>query len=172
MRPLVIEYIFRLRILKPFMRLVKALSIPNFDSSINQLKLKRAEKSIGEIAAGLKAKDNFLLYPAGRLKSSAKEVLAGTSGTHALLQECPETNVVLIRTTGLWGSSFSRAIEGRTPDLNKVLWNGVKVLLRNGLFFAPRRKVTIEVEVAGDDFPRHASRSIPMKGANERRKNR
>lgn len=158
MRPLVIEYIFRLKILKPFMRLVKALSVPNFDSSINSMKLKRAEKSIGEIAAGLKEKDNFLLYPAGRLKSSAKEVLAGTSGAHALLQECPETNVVLIRTTGLWGSSFSRAIEGRTPDLNKTLWNGFKVLLRNFLFFVPRRKVIIEVEILADDFPRHASR--------------
>ncbi|HEV7737032.1 MAG TPA: AMP-binding protein, partial [Chlamydiales bacterium] len=158
MRPLVIEYIYRLRLLKPFMRLVRALSVPNFDSSINPLKLKRAERSIAEIAQGLKDKDNFILYPAGRLKSSGKEILAGASGTHALLQECPETNMVLVRTTGLWGSSFSRAIEGRSPDLNKTLWHGVKVILRNFIFFAPRRRVLIELEVAADDFPRNASR--------------
>ncbi len=158
MRPLVIEYIYRLPLLRPWMRFVKALPIPNFDSSINQMKLRRAEKSIGAIAEGLKKKENFILYPAGRLKSTAKEVLGGASGTHALIQECPETNVVLIRTTGLWGSTFSRAIEGKSPDLNKAIWNGFKVILRNLIFFAPRRKVVIELEVAPDDFPREATR--------------
>jgi long-chain-fatty-acid--[acyl-carrier-protein] ligase len=157
MRPLVIEYIYRMRLLKPAMRFVKALPIPNFDLSINQLKLKQAERAIAEISAGLKARENFILYPSGRLKTSGKEVLAGASGTHAVLQECPEANVVLVRTTGLWGSTFSRAIEGQSPDLNKVLWNGVKVIFRNFLFFCPRRKIVIEIEVASD-LPRNATR--------------
>lgn len=157
-RPLVIEYIYRLRILRRGMRIVRALPIPNFDSSINEIKLKRAERSVAEVTRGLKEKENFVLYPSGRLKVSGKESLGGASGTHALLQACPEANVVLIRTTGLWGSTFSRAIEGQTPDLNKAIWHGIKTILRNGIFFAPRRKILIEIEPLHDDFPREASR--------------
>jgi len=158
MRPLVIEYIFRQKMLQPLMRLVRALSVPNFDTSINQIKIKRAERSMAEIAQALKNGESIILYPSGKLKTSGKEVLAGASGAHSLLQECPDVNVVLIRTSGLWGSSFSRAIEGRSPDINKTLWNGLKTILRNFIFFAPRRKVVVEFEVEGDDFPRSASR--------------
>ncbi|MDE3045309.1 MAG: AMP-binding protein [Verrucomicrobiota bacterium] len=158
MRPLVVEYVFRQPLVRPFMRLVKALPIPNFETAVNQIKLKKAERSIGEISSKLKEGDNFLLYPSGRLKNGAKEIIGGASGTHALLEECPDARVVLIRTTGLWGSMFSRAIEGRSPDIRQTFWKGFKVLLKNGIFFSPRRKLTLEFEIAGNDFPRKASR--------------
>ncbi len=158
MRPLVIEYVYRQRFLQPLMRIVRALPIPSFDTSINQIKIKRAERSMAEVAQGLKNGENIILYPSGRLKTSGKEVLAGASGVHTLLQECPDSNVVLIRTSGLWGSSFSRAIEGRSPDINKTIWNGFKTLLGNLVFFSPRRKVTIEFELEGEDFPRAVNR--------------
>ncbi len=158
MRPLVIEYVYRLSILQPALKLVRALSVPNFDTSVNQIKIKKAEKSFEEIAKGLKKKENFAFYPAGRLKSSGKELLRGSSGAHGLIQECPEANIVLIRTTGLWGSSFSRALLGHSPPLPQTLWHGCKTLLKNFLFFTPRRKVTIEIETNPDDFPRDAQR--------------
>ncbi len=158
MRPVVIEYIYRMPILKPFMRLVKAVSIPNFDTSINQLKVQKANEAIQGIADGLKKGGNYLLYPAGRLKHTGKEILGGASGAHALVQECPDAKVVLIRTTGLWGSSFSRAISGRSPHLPEILWNGFKTILKNGIFFAPRRHLTIEIVPNVPDIPRQATR--------------
>ena len=60
MRPLVIEYVYRLPLMKPFLKLVKALSIPNFDTAVNQLKIKKAQASFEEIAKGLKKKENFV----------------------------------------------------------------------------------------------------------------
>ena len=63
------------------MRVVRALPIPNFDSSINEIKLKRAERSVAEVTRGMKEKENFVLYPSGRLKVSGKESLGGASGT-------------------------------------------------------------------------------------------
>lgn len=158
MRPVVIEYVYRQKLLRPLMRLVGAIPIPNFDTSINQIKVKRAERSILEVANGLKEGKNFILYPSGRLKTSGKEILAGASGTHALLQECPDTNVVLIRTTGLWGSMFSRVIEGRTPDINQSFLRAFKTILCNCIFFSPRRKVLVEIMPAPEDFPRNVSR--------------
>jgi long-chain-fatty-acid--[acyl-carrier-protein] ligase len=153
MRPLVIEYIFNLPLLKPLHKLVRSISIPNFETSVNEWKIARAQKAVREIAEGLKQKDNFLLYPAGRLKTNGKEQLGGSSAAHELLQECPDANVVLIRTTGLWGSSFSRALLGRSPDLFSTLKHGFKVLCKNLIFFAPRRKVIVEIEPNPKGFP-------------------
>jgi len=154
MRPLVVEYIFRLPILRPLIKLVKAISVPNFESVVNEWKVKNTERPFKEILAGLKKGENFLLYPAGRLKGVGKELVGGASGTHDLLKGCPDANIVLIRTTGLWGSSFSRALLGKSPPLPATLWHGAKVLFKNFIFFAPRRKILVEIEVNPNGFPR------------------
>lgn len=154
MRPLVVEYVFRTSFLAPFNRLVRALPVPNFEAGVNEMKIKKAEESFRAIAQGIKDGDNFIVYPSGRLKSTGKELLGGASGTHELLTECPDANVVLVRTTGLWGSSFSRAATGRSPDLGKTIWHGVKVILKNFIFFTPRRHILIEVEPNPKGMPR------------------
>ncbi len=153
MRPLVVEFMYRMPMLRPIMKAVKALPIPNFDTSVNQLKVKKAERSIQAIADGLKDKESFVLYPAGRLKSTAKEVIGGASSTHALIQECPDIDVVLVRMSGLWGSQFSRAILGRSPGMVDNAIRSFKNLVRNLFFFIPRRKVVIEFEANPKDFP-------------------
>jgi len=158
MRPLVVEYIYRLPFLRPIMNLVRGVFIPNFDTSVNQFKIKRAQGAIEQVAEGLKRGENFLLYPGGRLKSIGKEVVGGASAAHALVQECPNVQVILIRTTGLWGSSFSRAFFGRSPDLSATLWNGMKTIFKNGIFFAPRRHITIEIEPHPKGLPCQGSR--------------
>jgi long-chain-fatty-acid--[acyl-carrier-protein] ligase len=158
MRPLVIEYIYRMPIMKPFIWLVKAIPIPNFENAVNEWKLKNAERSVREIAEGLKKGESFILYPSGRLKTSGKELLGGSAAVHELLKECPDANVVLVRTTGLWGSSFSRALLGRSPDLVQTLVHGVKVLLKNLIFFAPRRSVLVEIEPNPESLPVGGSR--------------
>ena len=158
MRPLVIEYIYRLSILKPIMKLVKGVSIPNLETSVNELKVKKAQEAFEKIREALKRGEHFVLYPAGKLKSTGREILGGASGAHTLVQECPESKVVLVRTTGLWGSSFSRALLGRSPELPKTLFHGFKTILKNFIFFCPRRKVEIEIEVEPAGLPRNGSR--------------
>jgi len=156
MRPLVVDFIYNLPWLKPGIKLVKGIEVPDFEE-VDQLKLKRAKEALGEIATGLKKEDNFVLFPSGRLKAQGKEIVGGSSGAHDLVQGNPEANVVLVRISGFWGSSFSKALTGKSPDLAGAIWQGVKVLLKNGLFFAPRRRIYIELE-AREDLPREASR--------------
>ncbi len=154
MRPLAVEYIYNDPFLQPWMRLVAAVPIPNFETAVNELKVWQAGKVMKQLAAGLKKGERVILYPAGKLKMTGKELLGGASATHELLRECPNLNVVLIRTTGFWGSSFSKALLGHSPNFKKTLWHGAKVLLKNGLFFAPRRRILVEVELNPVDFPR------------------
>jgi len=158
MRPLVIEYIYRMGPLKFLMKLTKALSIPNFDTSVNQYKIYKAEKALHEVAEGLKQGENFILYPAGRLKHSGRETVGGASGAHAIIKECPNVHVLLIRTTGLWGSTFSRAFEGKGLSLEQSFKHALRAVLKNFIFFLPRREVLIECELDPKDLPRSGGR--------------
>ena len=72
---------------------------------------------------------------------------------HKILQDAPETNVVLVRTKGLWGSSFSRAFTGTPPPTGTTLLKGIKQVFKNLLFFTPRRNIVISFEPAPKDFP-------------------
>lgn len=100
----------------------------------------------------------FIIYPAGQLKDTAREIIGGSSLTHYLISNVPNANVVLVRVKGLWGSSFSRAYTGKTPPILPVMWEGIKHCFKNLLFFTPRREVIVEFYPAPDDFPYKASR--------------
>ena len=158
LRPVAIDYLFR----KPFIRylldFIGALPIPNFDNSSNSFKMRQIDKTYDKIFAHLENDENLLVYPAGGLKNEAEEVVGGASGVHYILQKKPKTRVVLVRTTGLWGSTFSRALTGKTPDLIKAFLHGFRVILKNGIFFTPRRDILVECSAAPPDFPRGAER--------------
>jgi len=104
----------------------------------------RIKEALGEVASGLLAGDNILLYPSGRLCRSAREDMAGNSGVEYLLEKVPGVRTVLVRTTGLWGSTFSWG-RGTEPSLHKNIGRYFRYLLANAFFFGPRRKVTIEL---------------------------
>jgi len=157
--PLVVEHFYYGPGLSFFMKLVNALPVPSSIASTNKWKLKQVEKLYANVANRLKRGDNFLIYPAGRLKLGGLEILGGTSLAHNLIQACPNAKIVLVRTTGLWGSLFSRALTGRVPSFGKSLFEGFKILLKNGIFFVPRREVKVEFAVMPMDFALNASRT-------------
>lgn len=157
-RPMVIEYMYYLPIVNSVMRLLNALPVPNFGVSSNSLKRKKNERIFAAVVQGLKDKENFLLFPAGRIKHTHIEAIDGASGTHQIIQEAPEANVVLVRVKGLWGSMFSRAQTGKVPPLFDSIRRGLVIALKNLLFFTPRREVVIEFVPAPADFPYKADR--------------
>lgn len=157
-RPIVVEHFFYIAVGHYFMKLIGALPLPDLNGMANKWKQKKVEKMFAYVSEQLKKGDNFLIYPAGKLKVSGAEIIGGASFVHSLLRECPNVNVVMIRTTGLWGSRFSRAITGTTPDFAKAAWEGVKLVVKNGVFLTPRRDVIVEVQVAPADFPYDGTR--------------
>ena len=114
------------------------------------------ERVLDESIEGLKQGENLLLWPAGRLYQSPKEYLGANSSVERILQKFPDVRIVLVRTRGLWGSSFGWA-GGKEPNVAKVLRKGLFLLLLNGIFFTPRRKVTIEL-YEPEDLPRDLDR--------------
>jgi len=157
-RPLIVEYFFYQPFIHGLMKYVRAIPVPNFDVGSNSLKRKKSEEVVQEVIKDLRKGDNFLVYPAGRTKQTGFEAIGGASAAHRIIHEVPEVNVVLVRTKGLWGSSFSRAFTGKAPPLVPTVLQGLKYILLNLIFFTPRREVTIEFEPAPPDFPYKGSR--------------
>jgi len=117
---------------------------------------KQLEEALAEGAQWMKDGGNMMLYPAGRLCKTRLEDVGGSSAVETLLDEYPDMRIVLVRTSGLWGSAFGYG-PGRTPYAGKAIKRGLPGLLASGLFFMPRRRVTIEF-VEPDDVPRTAGR--------------
>lgn len=157
LRPLALDNYYRQKGIRFFMDLVDTIPIPSMDIA-NQWKLKRLEKGKKHLLERLKLGDHFLIYPSGKLKRTPQEKIGGASLIHDLLQEYQGANIALIRITGFWGSMFSCALTGNSPDFGKTLWKGVKIVLKNGIFFVPKREILIEISPAPEDFPYSANR--------------
>ena len=157
-KPLAVDTFYFQPGIKFCMDLAQAVPVPNFDLTSNRWKQKRIDKAFHTVAEDLKAGHNYLIYPAGRLKSDGREVIGGASFVPKLLELYPDVNIVLVRVTGLWGSLFSRAITGKTPSFGEILLKGIKIVLKNAIFFTPKRKILIEFVSASPDFPRRGNR--------------
>jgi acyl carrier protein len=157
-RPLVVENFFYLPGATYFMKVVNALPIPNIESIGNKWKMKKVDRALESVIRGLEKGENFTIYPSGGLKKKGREEIGGNSFVHNLLQKRPNTKIVLVRTTGLWGSTFSRAITGRVPDFWKVCLRGLRVFFRHIFIFTPKRKITVEFLPAPAAFPFRGTR--------------
>lgn len=151
-RPLVIDYVYDNTLVYPLMKSMNALRVPNFELSCNTLKKKKIEDEIDKVIEGLKTGDNFLIYPAGQLKDSNKEVIGGSSGVYRIAKTAPEANLVLVRIKGLFGSRFSRYFERETPSLGPIFKSIIWQLMKNFIFFTPKREVIVEFIAAPEEF--------------------
>ena len=124
---------------------MRAFPMPDMTTGTGVYKKRRIDETLEGVSKALDAGDSILMYPSGKLMRSNLELLGAASGVQRTLESTGEVQVVLVRTRGLWGSSFSTAqTDGRTPDLKQAFLHGFWVLLKNFIFFAPRREVEIE----------------------------
>lgn len=156
-RPVVLESMHNLPILQPLMKRVRAIPMPDMDFEAGPYKRRRVERAVEDVVSMLKNGENVLMYPSGRLSVTGAEKLGGNSGLATILKAHPRVNLCIIRTRGLYGSIFSKALNGGlTPDVGKTILQGLGILLKNFIFFAPRRPVSMEIVFNPPDFPRRS----------------
>ena len=155
-RPLVLEPYYYLPGAFWVMKLIGAIPIPDLDAGTGVYKQKRVRAALTEIGAALRRGDNVLLYPAGRVMTSGWERVRGSSAVYQLLRDNPSLPVALVRTRGLYGSSFSKVFTGRSPDFFRTLLGKLKIVLSNLIFFVPKRRVEIRIELNPAGLPRTA----------------
>ena len=154
-RPLALEDQIEQPVISAFASLLGVLRVPVF-SELDEGSVKEVQRSIDLCVEALKRGENVLLYPAGRLMRHRLETLGGVSAAHHIISELPDIRVVLVRTTGLWGSSFGWA-SGRPPRLMQGLVGHLRQMFASGIFFMPKRAVQVDL-VEPDDLPRHVDR--------------
>lgn len=154
-RPLALEDQIGAPLVHAMANLIGVLRVP-VPSELEQGSIKEVQHSIDLCIEALKQGENVLLYPAGRLMRQRLETLGGVSAAHRIIAELPDIRVVLVRTTGLWGSSFGWA-RGTPPRLESGLFGHLRQILASGVFFVPKRDVRVEL-AEPDDLPRHAER--------------
>lgn len=156
-RPIADEVQIDLPLIRTLSKAVRVLSIPDMAKA----GIKGGNKitnALCDTVNALEKGDNVLLYPAGHLARSRFEDLGANSAVDSILTSIPDIRIVLIRTKGLWGSSFSHG-SGKKLKLGKVILRAFKHVLLNGIFFMPRRKVVIKC-CEPEDFPRLKGRQV------------
>jgi len=131
---------------RPLARLLGAVLVPDLDRP-NAENRARAEQVMARVSAGLARGQNFILWPAGQIQRDGVERLRAARALTDILRAAPEANVLLVRTRGLWGSSFSYAPTAARPQPMARLRAGVGWLFTNLLLFMPRRRVDITLEI-------------------------
>jgi len=116
----------------------------------------QVEAVIRDAIDNLKHGGNLVLYPSGHAYRTRYEDLRGNSAVETVLRDAPDARVVLVRTRGLWGSSFSYA-QG-VPNVPAAIRRAFRSLLANLLVFTPKRTVTLELFEPAD-LPRDAGRN-------------
>lgn len=145
-RPMLAEANFQSPVFYPFMKILNAVRLPDLLRASADAQ-GRAEQAIQDVIAGLNRGENFVMWPAGRVERRGVEVLGGASALARILQAAPNANVVMIRTKGLWGSSFSYAYTGRAPAFARAMLAGAGWLCASLYFFMPRRTVEMTAEL-------------------------
>jgi acyl-CoA synthetase (AMP-forming)/AMP-acid ligase II/1-acyl-sn-glycerol-3-phosphate acyltransferase/acyl carrier protein len=145
-RPTAYSGNYRNPLLYPLMRLTDALEVPDLSEHSRDAR-QRTLSMIDAVVAGLERGGSFLLYPSGRAQRRGVEQIGAARAASEILTRSPKANVVLVRTRGIFGSSFSYARTGGPPNMVRCALRGIGWTLASLLFFAPRRKVTITVEV-------------------------
>jgi len=148
-RPVVNEINFKNPVLGPMGWLMRTINLPDMEHTSAE-SFKRVGEGIQRIKDALAQGDNVILWPSGRLMRDGRERLGGARAVSDILRACPNVTLVLVRTRGLWGSSWSWA-NGPIPGLFSLLGDAVVKLLASGVFFAPRRDVTMTVEAFRTD---------------------
>ena len=148
-RPMLLETNFSNPVLAPIMGLARAIRVPDTDTASAEARQK-AEEAVLAVAAALKAGENVILWPSGRIQRDGVERVGGSRTAADVLAAVPEATAVLVRTRGMWGSMFSFAWGERPPVVGTLL-KGAGLLLANLILFAPRRRVTLTLEVFPTD---------------------
>ena len=159
LRPLVSENFFHYPGASMYMRALRAMSVTDFDKSASRTKLKQADDLLRSLVDDLKKGDHFLIYPGAQLKRSPDEKIGGRSLAYNAIQAAPETEILLVRISGLWGSLFSTAFTGITPDFWSLIKKAIGIVFKNGIFFAPRRRVTVDLSTLPEGFPKQGTKS-------------
>ncbi|MBS2099450.1 AMP-binding protein [Carboxylicivirga linearis] len=103
------------------------------------------EEIVKSVNHGFELKKNIVIYPSGQIATQGYEKILNKQSAYRVVKELPQdVEVIAARIRGFWGSRWSKAWTGKSPNFFGMLLKTIGFLFVNLLFFMPRRKITIE----------------------------
>lgn len=154
--PLVTEGYFKIPVVAQILHLMGAVRVPDLEKSRRGVEVVAGLNKV--VVDALAAGRNVLIYPAGQLTNGGLERVGNKQGTWQVCRQLPDgVRVVGVRIQGLWGSMWSRAKTGKSPNFLWAYLKGIFYVLANLIFFVPRRDVTITFEDITEEAVRYAA---------------
>ncbi len=105
-----------------------------------------------------KYQKSIVIYPSGQITSQGFEKIQNKKGAFEIVRNLPSNvQVVGVRISGLWGSQWSKAWNGQSPNFGVNILKGLFYTLANILFFMPKRKVSLYFEDISDEALKFSS---------------
>ncbi len=141
--PVVLDKYFNKGILKPFFRIIGGVPVTDLSMENRNPDVLREVMS-GAIEA-LQQGQSILLYPAGQLAGQGYEKIFNKQSAWAIAGMLPENaRIIGVRLSGLWGSMWSRAWVGQSPNVEWTVLKALFYMMANLVLFLPRRNVILE----------------------------
>ncbi len=143
--PVISEKYFDIPVAKWYFKRMGAVRVSDLETgSRNTQVLKSIIRSVYK---GFRRKKNIVIYPSGQIAGQGYEKIFNKKSAYHIVRTIPDgVQIVGVRITGLWGSMFSKAETGKSPDFIVQLVKGFFYILANLLLFMPKRTVIIEFE--------------------------
>lgn len=143
--PVMSEKYFDIPVVKSFFRGLGAVRVSDLENGSRDTQVLKT--IVRSALKGFNRKANIVLYPGGQIAGQGYEkIFNKKSAWHITCKLPEEVEVIGVRITGLWGSMWSKAKTGKSPNFFLQLLKGLFFVLANLVFFVPKRTVTIEFE--------------------------
>ena len=143
--PVVSEKYFNIPLIKWYFKRLGAVRVSDLEAGSRDTQVLKVITRA--VIKGFGRKKNIVIYPSGQIAGQGYEKIFNKKSTYHIVRTIPDdVQIVGVRITGLWGSMFSKARSGKSPNFFVQLLKGIFYVLANLLFFIPKRSVSIEFE--------------------------
>ena len=141
--PVISEKYFDLPLAKWYFRWMRAVRVSDLETGNRDTNvLKSITRSV---LKGFRRNINIVIYPSGQIAGQGYEKIFNKKAAYHIVRSIPDdVQIVGVRIRGLWGSMFSKAKTGKSPDFFLQLLKGFFFVFANLIFFVPKRTVSIE----------------------------
>jgi long-chain-fatty-acid--[acyl-carrier-protein] ligase len=143
--PVISEKYFDVPIAKWYFQQLGAIRVSDLETGNRDTQV--LQSIISSVYKGLGSNNNIVIYPSGQIAGQGYEKIFNKKSAYHIVNSIPENvQIVGVRFTGLWGSMFSKAKSGKSPNFLVKILTGIFYVLANLLFFTPKRSVSLEFE--------------------------
>ncbi|MGQ1787729.1 AMP-binding protein [Saccharicrinis sp. GN24d3] len=143
--PVVTSTYYDLPVLNKFFKNWGAVRVSDLEAGSRNVNV--LNEIIQSATRAFEHKRSIVIYPSGQIAGQGLERILNKKSAFEIVKNLPDdVQIVGVRISGLWGSMWSKAWTGKSPEFVSSVFKGIGYILVNLVFFSPRRKVSIAFE--------------------------